>query len=302
VYLLSNVRWKIIQALHGRYWRGGYFGPYPVYIQEPKLAGVPITILWWDHTHWNACSVKQACRNDPDLPTFLARGLVLADNDLFELQLVEWHVPSLATEALGCMIIVSGGDYLNTHIQHQLAEVQNLRVDVAEQVLATQAMEKKYHAFADFYCYQEEDSSGKMVFYDHPWLCQAKGKKGADHVAAQEAGYRKGHTVGKAEGKGKGNSSYRSGWDQGHGKGWSKGFQEGSQEGWEAGKAHARAGKAQGKGAQGAEKGKGPYIPAWTSKSGWCNKMINLLGNIKLGRWREVNRLVEVCLGCKFDI
>jgi hypothetical protein len=200
------------------------------------------------------------------------------------------------------MITVSGAMWLNSHLQHQIAEVKSLEADVAKQVMETKAMESKYHEFASHYCYQEVNSSGRMTFHDHDWLGQAKGKKGADHSAAQEAGYRKGHTAGKAAGKSNDNSSYRSGWDQGHGKGWGKGFQEGSQEGWEAGKAHGKAGKAQGKGAQGAEKGKGPYIPAWTSKHGWCNKMINLLANIKLCRWREVNRLVEVCLGCKFDI
>jgi hypothetical protein len=307
VYLLSNVRWKIIQALHGRYHRGGYFGNTPVFIQEPKLAGTPITILWWDHSqHWNACSVKGPGRNDPELPVFLARGCVNEPHELFELQLVEWHVPYMSTEALGCMLIVSGDDYLNTHIQIQLQQVASLRASLAQQLQTSAARlaseTEKYHKFAAFYCYSETEDDGKLMWLDHNWLAQAKGKKGADHTAAQVAGYSKGHAAGKAEGKGKDdNSRYRAGWDQGYGKGWTKGHSDGLAEGYQAGKAR---GKASGKGAPeaGEGKGKGPYVPIWTSKHGWCNKMVNLLGNIRLERWREVNRLVEVCLGCKFDI
>jgi hypothetical protein len=317
VYLLSNVRWKIIQALHGRYHRGGYFGNTPVFIQEPKKAGTPITILWWDHSqHWNACSVNQpgaaSAASDPSqglgLPVFLARGCVQEPHDLFQLQMVEWHVPFMATEALGCMVIVSGDDYLNTHIQIQLQQVASLRADLAQQLQTSAARlaseVQKYHNFAAHYCYSETEDDGKLMWLDHNWLAQAKGKKGADHTAAQVAGYSKGHAAGKADGKGQdGNSRYRAGWDQGYGKGWTKGHSDGLAEGYQAGKARGKAG-GKGVGAQeaGEGKGKGPYVPIWTSKHGWCNKMVNLLGNIRLERWREVNRLVEVCLGCKFDI
>jgi hypothetical protein len=316
VYLLSNVRWKIIQALHGRYHRGGYFGNTPVFIQEPKKAGTPITILWWDHSqHWNACSVNQpgaaSAASDPSqglgLPVFLARGCVQEPHDLFELQMVEWHVPFMATEALGCMVIVSGDDYLNTHIQIQLQQVASLRASLAQQLQTSAARlaseTEKYHKFAAFYCYSETEDDGKLMWLDHNWLAQAKGKKGADHTAAQVAGYSKGHAAGKADGKGQdGNSRYRAGWDQGYGKGWTKGHSDGLAEGYQAGKARGKAGGKGGAQEAGEGKGKGPYVPIWTSKHGWCNKMVNLLGNIRLERWREVNRLVEVCLGCKFDI
>jgi hypothetical protein len=285
----------LMQLLHNRYWKCGWYLGCPVYASEAgKLMGISGTLLWFDPDGWwNCCSITaRAGENTPGLPKFIAKGLVAPGAENCDMSAVQWMLPWDSQNRLCSLRLESGANWLDTQVTKRNDQLVLLQAELdagkKEQELARVVSKKKFDDFASFYCHTVVNDTGDKRLQDHEWLVDAKGWCKGKGKVSFEAATAKGHSKGYS----KGQADAARATEAARAKGYSKGQAEGYAQGLTAGAAQAAKGKG--------KKGKDDNGPP--SKSGWCNKMVCLLGAIKQDNWGKVNRLVEVFLDCKFGV